>query len=312
MSKQRFKTVSTSALTSKKLAKLDATDERLFWRIHWASDSYGTMSGDPWDVAQVAVPSVKGYDLDVVAKGIDTLVGVKLLERWQEADEAWWIHVIDHDRHQSGYFRGKRGARHSPIPPSQRKSSAVTTEQAEPTGAKGSEGESSASEAKVSATEPARYPLVVGKGVGKGEGKGEEIGNPTTGLAREAAAGSPVADLPPSPRSYEARIRQAHRDLAPDAVFVARMIARRNGASHRMLTAAEEFDRFWRPSCDLLHEHGRERLHMALSAAEKAKATGIQYATTACENALAAAVQATSTNPDVGTGDWDHLTPKAS
>lgn len=119
--KAKKKMISTSALWSEKLAGVGHAEERLFWRVYMASDNYGVMSGKPWDVMHQAVPGVDGYTRGSVGQALDSLTLVELLERWTEADQSVWIHVVEHDRHQAPDYLRKRGMRRSPIPPSGRR-----------------------------------------------------------------------------------------------------------------------------------------------------------------------------------------------
>ena len=118
MARQQYKTVLTSLRTSRKLASCDHAVARLYFHVLLASDAYGTLSGDPWDVFHEAVSGVRGYDVDSVSAGVDALVGEGLLERWEEAGSVW-LYVTNHDELQSASQKGKRGARSLPTPPSQ-------------------------------------------------------------------------------------------------------------------------------------------------------------------------------------------------
>lgn len=109
-----------AALTSKKLAGVSHAAERLYWRVYLASDNYGTMSGEPWDVWLKATPSTKGYTEASVGQALADLIEAGLIEAWVEAGGSHWIHVVGHDRHQYSEFLRKRGKRRSPVPPSQR------------------------------------------------------------------------------------------------------------------------------------------------------------------------------------------------
>ena len=108
---------------------MDHPAERLYWRIYMASDNYGTMSGDPWDVWQQACPGVVGMDEFVVGDAIDQLAEAGLILEWSD-DDGRWLHLVGHDKHQSADFIRKRGARRTPKPP-----------QGQRRAAKGSEGQ---------------------------------------------------------------------------------------------------------------------------------------------------------------------------
>lgn len=108
--------ITTEAITSRKLAAISNVAERVYWRGYMASDNYGTMSGDPWDVWQKALPGVKDIqELDVI-QALEDLVAVRLLQRWSVEGKVW-IHWIGHDKHQSADWLRKRGGRRTPEPP---------------------------------------------------------------------------------------------------------------------------------------------------------------------------------------------------
>lgn len=114
MSKRKM--ITTEAITSRKLAAISNVAERVYWRGYMASDNYGTMSGDPWDVWQKALPGVKNIqELDVI-QALEDLVAVRLLQRWSVEGKVW-IHWIGHDKHQSADWLRKRGGRRTPEPP---------------------------------------------------------------------------------------------------------------------------------------------------------------------------------------------------
>lgn len=132
----------------------------------------------------------------------------------------------------------------------------------------------------------------------------------------EANAASASVDLPPSQRTPEARIRQAERDLAggPDK-YVRLLIMRHNGSSDKTLAPADEFRRYWKPACDLLAEHGLVRLAEATRAPGAATAGSVQYVKKILDRMKldeAARALSQTTNPDVGSGDWDHLESKGA
>lgn len=112
----RRKIVNTRAVRSRKLASVSCMAERMYWRIYMASDNYGTMSGDPWDVWHEAAPGVVGVDESAVAQAIIDLESVGLLQIFTHEDKNY-IHVINHDIHQSADFIRKRGTRRTPEPP---------------------------------------------------------------------------------------------------------------------------------------------------------------------------------------------------
>lgn len=116
----RRKMITTGALWSEKLAAMDHASERLYWRIHMASDNYGVLAGKAWDVCQKAVPGVGSFNVRGVEKAIGSLVAIGLLEQWAEPDGSVWVHVIGHDEHQTPDFIRKRGKRLTPKPPSLR------------------------------------------------------------------------------------------------------------------------------------------------------------------------------------------------
>ena len=108
--------ITTEAITSRKLAAISSVAERVYWRGYMASDNYGTMSGDPWDVWQKALPGVQNIqELDVI-QALEDLVSVRLLQRWSVEGKVW-IHWIGHDKHQSADWLRKRGGRRTPEPP---------------------------------------------------------------------------------------------------------------------------------------------------------------------------------------------------
>jgi hypothetical protein len=104
------------AIYSKKLSRISSDAERLYWRIYMASDNYGTMNGDPWDVSSEAAPKVPGMTEERVAELIKELASVGLIIAWR-VDGEDWIHVHNHDKHQSADFLRKRGLRRTPKPP---------------------------------------------------------------------------------------------------------------------------------------------------------------------------------------------------
>ncbi len=116
----RRKMITTGALWSEKLAAMDHASERLYWRIHMASDNYGVLAGKAWDVCQKAVPGVGSFNVRAVEKSITSLVAIGLLEHWSEPDGSEWVYVIGHDDHQTPDFLRKRGKRLTPKPPSLR------------------------------------------------------------------------------------------------------------------------------------------------------------------------------------------------
>ena len=116
MNLHRRKIVTTGALRSRKLAAISHEAERVYWRVYMASDNFGTMSADPWDVWQAACPGVRDVDEFSIADAVDELVEVGLLQRWF-ADDRFWIHVLGHDKHQSAEFIRKRGKCRTPTPP---------------------------------------------------------------------------------------------------------------------------------------------------------------------------------------------------
>lgn len=110
--------LTTGALRSRKLARISLAAEAVYWRVYMASDNYGTMLGDPWDVQHDALPGKVGAGEATIAKALDELVSVGLLERWHDDDTTKvWIHVSGHDRHQQSAFLARRGPRRSPMPP---------------------------------------------------------------------------------------------------------------------------------------------------------------------------------------------------
>ena len=110
--------VTTGAITSRKLARVGAPAEVVYWRAYMACDNFGTMSADPWDVLQSALPGKKGMGEAIVASAIDELVCIGLLERWIDAEGKAWIHLLGHDLHQQSSWLNRRGTRRTPIPPS--------------------------------------------------------------------------------------------------------------------------------------------------------------------------------------------------
>ena len=118
MSKDRKKMVSCGAITSRKLARISYGAELVYWRIYMASDNRGSMSGDTWDVWQSALPGKVDTSEASIVEHVAELVRAGLIEQWQ-VDGDTWIHVVGHDKHQSAQYIGRRGARRSPVPPSQ-------------------------------------------------------------------------------------------------------------------------------------------------------------------------------------------------
>lgn len=116
----RRKMITTGALWSEKLAAIDHASERLYWRIHMASDNYGVLAGKAWDVCQKAVPGVGAFNVRAVEKALANLEAIGLLEVWAEPDGSRWVYVIGHDDHQTPDFLRKRGKRLAPKPPSLR------------------------------------------------------------------------------------------------------------------------------------------------------------------------------------------------
>ena len=114
--RNRRKMVTCGALYSKKLAKVSSDAERLYWRVYMASDNFGTMMGEAWDVKAEAAAVVQSLTEARVGKALDELVEIGLLQRWAVGDEIW-IHVLGHDDHQSADFKRKRGRRRTPKPP---------------------------------------------------------------------------------------------------------------------------------------------------------------------------------------------------
>jgi hypothetical protein len=181
------------------------------------------MSGDPWDVLHQAAPSVKGFDLATVAKCIARLIDAGLIEQWREDDGTWWIHVCQHDQFQSNYFKGKRGRRQSPIPPSQRRGGAGDPPK-DPDGTGGSRAESSASEAEGSAL--IRSATSIGKGEGEDPSSlGAALGPHHTHLRHVPSGSSYVsflghmrkADKEAERLDELALLRASRRDLPAEA-----------------------------------------------------------------------------------------------
>ncbi len=140
MTKMRRKIITTGALTSRKLASLSHEAERVYWRTYMASDNFGTMSADPWDVWHQACPGVTGMSEEIVDDCIEELLEVGLVQRW-EKDGSEYLHIVGHDSHQSADFIRKRGDRRSPKPPEINKSALRAT--------LGAEGQGTASGAEV-------------------------------------------------------------------------------------------------------------------------------------------------------------------
>ena len=116
--RDKRKILSCGALHSKKLARVSDSAERLYWRVYMASDNYGTMAGDAWDVQAAATAVISGWGEAKTAKNLDELANAGLLARWTDEDGETWIHVVGHDRHQSSEYLRKRGVRKTPKPPS--------------------------------------------------------------------------------------------------------------------------------------------------------------------------------------------------
>lgn len=117
--RQRRKMLTTGALRSRKLAGITLAEEAVYWRIYMASDNYGTMLADPWDVMHEAFPGKAGAGEKVIGKAIDALVEAGLIERWLDPEtDKEWMHLIGHDQHQQSTFLARRGPRRTPMPPS--------------------------------------------------------------------------------------------------------------------------------------------------------------------------------------------------
>jgi hypothetical protein len=160
MSRQRRKMLTTGAITSRKLASVTSDTERVYWRVYMASDMYGTMDGDPWDVWQQALPGVTGFTESLVADCVDRLVAIGLLQRF-DAEGSTWLHVVNHDRHQSSEFVRKRGKRATPVPPEHVGSNAGKAGVGPALGRhKGSEGPPAASQAEGRPTRELSAPTV--------------------------------------------------------------------------------------------------------------------------------------------------------
>lgn len=120
-------------------------------------------------------------------------------------------------------------------------------------------------------------------------------------VARTSARGP----LPPSPRSVAGQIRSAQRDLGSHvAQVIVGMIARRNGDANRLLTEREEFDQYWRPACELLDEHGPQRMRMAANRAGAESAVRIGFLETICRSDQRVATAAAADDPDLAQSQW--------
>jgi hypothetical protein len=109
------KVVTCGAITSRKLAQVSDGSERLYWRIYMASDKYGTISADAWDILGECVPNMRWTEAKVL-KALEELQRVGLLHVWEEPDGTFWAHVIGHDKHQYKAWLDKRGKRMTPLP----------------------------------------------------------------------------------------------------------------------------------------------------------------------------------------------------
>ncbi len=101
---------SRSANTSKKLRKISDGAERLYWRMHRASDPYGTLDADAESLGMTCTPNIPGWDDQKLADALAELVAAELVIVWADG-EAEWAHLVGFDTHQPAYFIQKRGTR---------------------------------------------------------------------------------------------------------------------------------------------------------------------------------------------------------
>lgn len=194
------KSIGTSALRSERLAALDHREERVFWRLLLATDSYGSLElTDLRGVRLDAFADIRGLGTsDDIEAALAQLVDAKLVEVWVEdtdgphrrGEPQWdagtrWVHVIDHDRHQAPKFLADRAPkRPSPVPPSKRRSAPNSTDPAPARQRSAPNGAGT-----VPHGEPNRTNFLAREEGGRKKEEGEE-----TGRTREAVGEGPADD----------------------------------------------------------------------------------------------------------------------
>lgn len=118
MSSKQFAMLATDALHSRKIDGLTLAAEAAYYRLHMASDKFGTMPGSMHDVMSRAFASRKHVDAAQVEALLDELDDARLIERWTE-DGDEWLAITGFDRHSTSEYKRKR-KRYYPVPPSQR------------------------------------------------------------------------------------------------------------------------------------------------------------------------------------------------
>lgn len=124
MSDKRFAMLATDALHSRKIDQLSIVAEAVYYRLHMATDKFGTMPGSVDDVMSRAFSRRRHVTDDIVAAALDELETTGLVERWVE-DGAEWLYLTRFDDHTTAEYRRKR-KRYLPVPPSQREGSVPT------------------------------------------------------------------------------------------------------------------------------------------------------------------------------------------
>lgn len=271
--------VTTGAITSRKLARVSSTAECVYWRVYMACDNYGTLSADPWDVLQAALPGKNGITEDVVVDALDELVNVGLLERWVDDASDGWIHVLGHDLHQQASWLARRGARRSPIPPSLRIENDEyragfdpVTDETTPadTGVRTLSSPDAGSvptpalacsPTTTTSTTPTSKPTII-----ISENDDDE----------DVTKGSLHASNP------RVQMRRCRGQLGRLALVVDQLVSDAEHDRDRSLTIDEQLTEFYRPAVTLLLDHGADNLGTALAAAKQRGATRMEYVATVC------------------------------
>lgn len=120
VAKSDKKTVTTSVVTSKKVAKLDHFGERMWWRVYFSTDAHGTLKGDAWDIVLKCAPGIAGADAETVEEALCKMQDLGLIVRWTEAageHRGEWLEIVGHDEHHTKEHLRKRGKRRAPLSP---------------------------------------------------------------------------------------------------------------------------------------------------------------------------------------------------
>lgn len=128
---------------------------------------------------------------------------------------------------------------------------------------------------------PARLPSGTPLDPSKTKPKAE----PKTEGEQDAPTGAPLAgahELPADPRTIAGQARRARGQLGDLAFYVQEVVSRRNADSRQPLTASTELRDFWRPACELLADHGRDRLKKALGVAATEQAGSMEFVRKVC------------------------------